>query len=408
MAISITELVKPLVKSEVLADVYTLLGLGGLTTTANEPTEPVPVLIGTVVEWFVDDVWNALVVPALRAPFLDFASGTWLSLIAALVYNRPRFLDTPATGTITVENRGSFTGTIAVGQLRIKSTVTNKTYTNKTSGTLSAWIGSGAYPEVDLIFEADQSGTGSNAQPGDIDTGLVLGPVGIYAQTNVAPMLGQDEESDANLKARCKAAISEGVAGGPRASYESAALDPVGVFVRRKVPYPSTWGTAAPNISRIRILSIGGGVVSVRLASTSGAAVGDNVTEDSDVFKANAAIQLFCVPPGITCTVSSAAEKAIALGSITLYVARESGVSVEEAKAAAEAALVSFFSTLPIGGAKKVANGIGYVLGEKVEAVLNAPDYVVGNTYSPTDTALLLYEVAVPSYTISVQLVTQS
>src|SRR5690242_21415343 len=59
----------------------------------------------------------------------------------------------------------------------------------------------------------------------------------------------------------------------------------------RSVPVPSTWGTAAPAISRVAVVPQGGSTIYIYLASKSGPASGDASTADTDVFKANTAIR---------------------------------------------------------------------------------------------------------------------
>jgi hypothetical protein len=428
MAASVKSLTAELDKAEVLKDLYVLLGLFGLTTTALQAGEPIPVVLDIVVGWIVDRVWNPLVVPALRAIFLDYATGSWLRLVAWLIYNRPPIEAQAGTGPIDIENRSTTSGTvtITVGSVRVKNKTTGKTYTNTTAATVAQWSGSGGYPLAtpQMTFEADEAGTGSNAQPGDISaypTAPVTSPsVGLYAVTNAGPIIGSDAEGDASVKERARKAPSAASSSGPRAAYEDAARDPVGAFTRRNLTAPKSWGTTAPAISRVRvvdssnaapwvfstayvsspasIVALGGrlykcitsgtsassggptgtgsnitdgtvhwkylGNVAVFLASNSGPAGGDSSTDGTDVFKANVAIQLFVVPPGATCAVMPAVTHTVALGTITLYIKADSNVTAEEAIANAEAALVDpdtgFFSTLAISGARKAA-GAGVI-----------------------------------------------
>lgn len=416
MAVSIKTLLSPLVKKDVLADLYALLGLLGLPVTAFQDGEPIPAVLDVVVGWIVDRLWNPVVLPALQAPFLDYATGAWLSLIAALVYARPRIEQQAGTAVWVLENRGGgFSGTVAVGQVRVKHGATNKTYTNTTSGTLAAWVGSGAYPIVSLTFEADEAGTASNALAGEIATAPVSAPdanIFLYDRanvvTNATTCLGSDEESDAHLVARIRAAVGDLSSAGPRATYFSTAFDPVGAFTRRdKIP-PVSWGVAAPAISRLQIVEEAG-IVIVYCASTSGPAAGTSGDTDSDVGKANAAIQMFCRPPGIIVTVLPADEHAVTLGTITLELDAAANVSAAQAIATCEAALASFFSTLPVGGAKKVAGGTGYVFLNRLEGVITSGPGVV-TALMPSfvaDLALAVGEVATYSATVQANIVDQ-
>ncbi len=422
MAIKISDLVTPLDKGAVLADIYDLLGLFGLTTTALQPGEPIPVVLDSVVAWAVDDIWNPFVVSALRAPFLDYATGDWLTLVAALVYNRPRIPAQAGTAIVGVENRSAVSGLVTInpGTLRFRNKNSGKTYSNTTVATVAQWTGAGPYPTATpvMTFEADEVGTGSNAQPGEIDpfpSVPVTSPsVGLY-EVPIAPavtsplFLGSDEELDANLVVRCRAAVGELTPGSPGLAYQSVARDPIGAFTRRQMIPPASWGPAPPAISRVRVVEPGGGIVDVYLASSSGPAGGDAMTPDTDVFKANVALQLFCVPPGAVCFVQAATPLNLALGTITLDVAAESNVTAADAIATATAAIDAFFSTLPIGGARNIGSPQGYVFFAKVIGTLvqgNGVETAVCSLFS-ADQAVVSNQVVVPTYVFAVNIVTQ-
>lgn len=422
MAKSINELVTPLVPADVLTDLYTLLGMFGLTTTALQPGEPIPVVLSVFVSWFVNKVWNPLVIPALRAPFLDYSTGDWLSLIAWLIYNRPRIVATGGTAPLDVENRSTISGTVAigVGKLRLRNRITGKTYTNTTASTVTQWSGSGAYPVASptMVFQADEAGIGSNANPGDLApfpaTPQTAPSVGLY-YVNVAPIMtsppiyGSDDETDPNLVTRCRAAVGDLSPGGPRLAYVSVALDPRGAFTLRGLTVPPQW-TSTPSITRIRIQEPGAAIVNVFLASASGPAAGSSADPTSDVGMANVAIQMFVVPPGEVCTVAAAVTQNMAFG-FTLDVAAESLVTSADAVATATAALVSFFAVLPIGGATKVGAGQGYVFRNKLAAVAGAGPGVVTVDITGFGSADQLpvggNAVVVPSFTVAVNIVPQ-
>lgn len=425
MAKSINELVTPLVKDDVLKDLYTLLGMFGLTTTALQPGEPIPVALSVFVSWFVDKVWNPLVIPALRAPFLDYATGDWLALIAWLVYNRPPIVATGGTAPLDVENRSTISGTVAigVGKIRFRNKVTGKTYTNTTAATVAQWGGSGAFPIAapTMIFQADEAGIGSNANPGDIApfpaTPQTAPSVGLY-YTNVAPVTtsppiyGSDAETDASIVTRCRAAVGDLSPGGPRLAYVSVALDPRGAFTRRGLTVPPQW-TSTPSITRVRIQEPGAAVVNVFLASASGPAAGSDTDPASDVGMASVAIQMFVVPPGELCTVAAAVTQNLALGVITLDVAAESLVTTDDAASTATAALEAYFAVLPIGGAKNVGGSQGYVFRNALAAVAGKGPGVV-TVDLPYFTNLSIDKqpvggnaVVVPSFTVAVNIVPQ-
>lgn len=445
MAVLLSDLVKPLVKKDVLSDLYVLGGLFGLNVPAMQPGSTIPTILSKVTEWFCDDLWNPIVVPALSAPFLDYATEDWLSLIAWLVYGRPRIQAQSGTLPILVENRSAVSGTvsIAAGSVRLKNIDTGKTYTNTTPATVFQWTGSGSFPQAIpvMTFAADVVGTGSNATPGQI-AAYPIPPntspsVGLYAITNTSPILGSDMEEDPALVLRCRVAIASRSSSGPLGAYVDAALDPIGAFTSRNLPAPASWGPAAPAILRIRVQQPAGsalwmsghhygvgecitnagslysckvagtssasspptgvgtsiadgsvtwqyvGTVAVWCASGSGPSAGSATLPDSDVGKANVAIQMFVVPPGVTATVAAAVGQPLNLGTITLDVSAESRISTDEASATADTALSEFNSTLPVGGARNVTfPNQGYVFSSKLFGLLTSGPGVQAATCS--------------------------
>ena len=411
MTAAVPELLSTQDPDVVLADLYDALGLLFGYPLALQPGEPIPAALDVVVSWFINDIWNPIIVPALQAPFLDYASGDWLGNTAFGTYNRPRITSEAATGPMVIENRtGGYVAPQAAGQVRIKSSVTGATYVNTTTITFAtAAPPAYPYPYGSAIFEADAEGTASNANPGDIaayPTALVAGPINCFAQTNVGPMLGSDGEIDPLLVSRCKLAPSELSVVSPPDAYTSVCLDPLGAFSRRGITPPSTWGTAAPAITRVGVSEPGNSTIAISLASASGPAAGNSSTADTDVYKAFLACQLV-LPPGFTLTVAAATQHTIALGTVTIYLDRNARIDPAVAVATATLAINIFFSTLAIGGARIVAGGQGYVFATKVDAVLSAGPGVVDVGMTFSDVALAATEVAVPTYTLQAQLVTQ-
>lgn len=419
---SIDEQLKDQSKPAILADVYDLLGdlYGPGVVGAFQPTEPLPRTLDAVIGWVVDDLWNPIVAPALRGAWIDTATGAWLRLLSALRYNRPARDASAATVTLTVENRGSFFGTKPAGTLRAKHATTGKTYSNSTAVTFTPWGGSGAYPVWDVVFVADEVGTASNAMPGTISATPVSAPSGVFFHTNAAAALGQNEEREGSLKERLRAARAE--ATGTRSDYVGVALDPVGALTRAGLTVPASWQGVTPAISRVRVIPLGGAAVSVLLASDSGPAAGDTSTPDSDVYRANAAIQLISAKTGFTVNVRAATALAVNVGDVQVYIDRATpGASVAEAKAWIAESLADFFATLPIGGRRtNVFLPQGWVFSDEVRAaamcrLVDTPTGrrrqqipgVIRADVGFSSTAVAVDEVVVASYDIIPILVTQ-
>jgi hypothetical protein len=416
MALSIKTLIAELDRVDLLADFKAVGALLGLTTTAWQEGEPIYDALVIFSDRFAS-IWNTNVVPWMRSKFLDFASGDLLTVRAWTDYKRYRGNQTRGTASLTIENRGGGFHTITAGTVRVKNAA-GKTFTNTTGGTLSPWVGSGPFPTLTMVFQADEAGSGPNTAPGGVlpyPTPLTSGSANVYALTNVGAFQGSDEEKDALLKERCRISTGPLSPGGPRRAYESVALD-----VRRNAAgdpaMPDPFGDAATyaaaaalNITRVHVMEPGNNVVRVLLASSSGAAAGDVSTPGTDVFIANVAMQLWACPAGMTLITEAATELPVAIGVITLYVDRASLVTKEEAEADALAALNDFFRVFPIAGMRKVPGFLGTLYKGTIEGIAQASNKgifeVDANSF--TDVTVAATKVVVPSFTVNAVLVTQ-
>ena len=418
MAIALKDLIKDLVDTEVLEDMRAVGRLLGLSDYAMATGRPVGAVMSVFAGQFAK-LWNAYPAPWMRSAFLDYATGDWLTFRAWTGYKRYRGGQTFATGDVVIENRGGGFYTITPGVIRLKNAA-GKTFTNTVGGTLTPWLGAGAYPTLSMVFQADAAGAASNTPAGGIaafPTPLVSGPANVYAQTNASALLGSDAEKDPALVNRCRISTGPLSPGGPRRAYESVALD-----VRRDANgdpvLPEPIGTDAAayaaatalNITRVRVLEPGSNIVRVLLASAAGAASGTSASPGTDVFVANMALQLWACPAGMTLIVEPAVELPVALGLITLFVNRASLVTKAEAEAAALAALDDFFRTFPIGGRRKVPGDIGRLYKGEFEGIAKAASpgiFEVDANSFPFDVIVGESKVVVPSYTVNAVLVTQ-
>jgi hypothetical protein len=409
MAPPIEALIADLDPDASLADFLAALTLLGFDATTWEAGDLAYDLTDGAVSWFCG-VWNTNLAPAIRAQFLRHASGSNLSEVAWSKYNRPRTAATFAEGSIVVESRGVGVGTIAAGTFRTPANAAGKTFTNTADVFLPLWSGAGAFSTVTMQVRADEAGAASNTAADALPTYPTpprASPIAsLYVQSNAA-LLGSDEEEDDILKLRCQlAAAEEGLS--PLAKIEAVARDPIGAMRRARLPIPATWPHTV-NVTRVRVVETGAGAFTVYLASPSGAAAGDTVTADSDVYVCNAAIQLLAVPPGGSCTVAPAVEVPIDFGVMALWVRRESNVTKGVAEATAGADLQRFFRTLPIGGERLIAGGQGYVILEHVLSVATQGPGVfkAAAQLVSGDVALAPGEVATPTYTPSAAIITQ-
>jgi len=411
--ISLADYLKNLTREGVYKDLLQIAADLGLTTTAWQPGEPPRGILGIFSDW-IARTWNAVVLPVTKAFFLDYADGVLLTLVALALWGVRKKGATFANGTLTIENRTGLPFTFAPDDLVAKN-ADEKLFRNTTGGFLGAWSGSGDYPTIELDFEAVELGSDSTTPAGEIQTDPSSAPAGVFFQTNVAPFIGQDEEGDAELKERCRKSTGPLSPAGVRSAYEFVALStriPDGTEADRQTMIErllvSREGDVAVNVNRVRV-EASAGVVTVWLASPSGAAEGDTVTAGTDVYLVNQAIQILAVPLGITST-AAPAEEVTVTRTLQVKVLRDSNVTAEDVQAAVKQAVLDFFKVLPIGGHKLTPGGQGYVLMAELAGVAKPASVGIYHVTasSSTDVALATNEVALPAITVEVTLVTQS
>lgn len=412
MAIALTDLIKDLDRKEVLDDFIQVGKVLGLSTGAWQPGEPIYNLIVIFADQ-VTRLWNNVLVKALRAMFLDFGEGDWLTLFAGTFYETWRQEETFAIGTLVIENRSLVAFyNFSPGDIKVQNAA-GKTFTATTGGSLGPWSGSGLTPRLTLSMKADEVGAASNTVADGIahyPTAPLSAFAGIYVYANTV-FIGSDQETDASLKKRARLSTGPLSPASPRSAYESVALsarvsaDGIPLLSR-----DAGYDIATPvNVNRTRITEPGGGVVHVYVASPAGAADGDDVTPGSDVFYINALIQDRVAPAGISVTVASAVVRSVTVPTISVYIDRESLVTTQEAYDAVLAAVTEFFEMLPIGGMRVTPMGTGYVfLSEIAAKASESLDGIFRVAISGSDVALLAAEVAVPdAFTILTTVVTQ-
>jgi len=378
MAISIDELVADLSKEEVFDALLALAKAAGIPVTAWQPGEPMRALLEKLSEWFAA-AWNNVIVKAIRAGFLEYA----LAWVAYGVFRRTETF--AGIDALVIENRAGGVYVFVPGDLRVKNAA-GKTFTNVTGGALAAWPGSGSFPTVALDFVADEAGSGSNTQAGGIQaypTQPVKAPAGIYARTNDDPAFGDDTEPDDSLRERCRLSTGPISPGGVVACIESLAKSATradGSFC---------------DITRVRVLEPGLGIVNVYLAGASGATTGDTVTEGTDVYIANQLIQVYAAKIGITVLVEAATELEFT-AIMTLVVDRAANLSASAAEAKAKTAAESYVRLLPIGGQRLVDGGDGRLFASEIAAKASeSAEGIIKATLTSGDVELAANEVAV-------------
>ena len=272
--------------------------------------------------------------------FLDTASGNWLSLVASYVYNVDRVEAESAVGSIRLTNSTANVYTLSPGDLVVANGTTGKTYTLTQAGTIPA------NASQSLAFIADEVGTDSNATPGQINQ--LVTPLSGVTCTNLAAVLGTDEETDVSLRDRCRLKLGSLSPDGPASAYEYVAK------------------SAGVGVTRTRIVESEDfdGMLTLYIAGASGAMTGGQVID------VNTQIQTLAVPIGITATVASAVSAPINL-NVTVYVYDDSGITSADLADRIELAVAEYLATVPIGG-DIVTGDVGRVYGSRLYGVIES------------------------------------
>lgn len=263
----------------------------------------------------------------IESGFLDFASGTWLTILADQLFGYTRPEATYATTDIVLTNSVGGLYTIDPGDLTVKASSTGKTYRNTSqvgSVTLAAAIGSTLTIEV----VAEESGGGSSAGVGEINT-VVVGPAGSTC-TNAAAAVGTDAESDVATRTACRA--------------KQDMISPLGArfspgYVCRLAEYGGT-----PAITRTRTFgSTTTGTFTTYVASASGG------SPAADVALALEAITNWATPICMTPVVAAASNVTVAV-TYEMWIYKSCGKTATEIRAKVSSDLLAMFASRPIGG----------------------------------------------------------
>jgi hypothetical protein len=294
------------------------------------PKEGVAISCMTVVAKIFAGAINTTIIPAIKSGWLPTSFGLWLTWVALYQYGVYRVTATFATGPLTLTNGGGGSFSIPAFQATFQNAITQKTYTNLTAISLAPGPG----PTQTITIQATETGTASNANPGDV-TGIVTTMLGVTA-TNLAPVLGVDDQSDPSVQLECWNAIAANSPFGPEQSFAYAiqtAINPISglpVNVNRWSISPSSHT----------------GQVQVFLASPTGAA------DANDVLGVASNINAIARPPCVTATVASCSTVPDT-DTLTVYVTSTPGLDAGTVQTAIATALTNYYASPsgnPIGG----------------------------------------------------------
>ena len=376
MALSLKELITPITKDQAMANALaTLANLGFPTTNWADDSVPM-VTLHAVTDLYAD--LRTAVYNIATGGYLDLATGPWLTLLAASQYQRDRLGAVFAEGLATLTAAAaSGPHTIVVGQLVI-SNASGKRFVNTTGGVLP--LGG----TLQLSWKAETPGADWNVGVNTVNL-IVAGAIAGVSVNNPSiggstwlTISGADEETDAQLRVRCKTRWAELAAvTGPPDLYKSLALNTPNTGVRR----------AYVNDSNPR----GPGTVDVYVAGETGPSPPAEVTAVDAYIQPRRAISSdILILPAVGVTISVVG---------TVYAKATLGITAADCQAAVEA----YFKTLDIGGDRIAALAPARLFRDQIEKpILNLGATAVDLTSPATDPNLADYQVAVPDIALTV------
>lgn len=341
---TLADLTTPLTRDDAKTAIYNVLGVLGVDVTAWEAGAVTRTMVTAFAAVLAS--LSTLQADIAKSGFLDLAEGDWLRLVAQYVYGVEFIEATFATGTLTLTNAGGGLYIVAAGDLQVAHATTGKTYRNTAGFTLNP------LDTLDITIQADETGSASTAATNTITTFVTTLAADVTC-TNPSALLGTDDETDPNLRLRCREKLGALSPNGPWDAY---------AYVARNATL--TTGESA-GVTRTRVTKDGFGNVTLYIASASGAVTGAPLTAVAD------AVETQAVPLAVSATTLSATEVAVNV-VYSAWVYNTSGLTVQQVKDAIEAALAAFFAALPIGGALLTpSDTTGYVYRDQLLSVID-------------------------------------
>ena len=377
--ITVTQLLTPITQAQFFATFQNALVTLGIPATQWRSGGVASTMLQALASTCAS--FSTLMTSALASMFLDYATGSWLVLLAYYVYGVNAIPATFASGFVTLTNSGGGVYTYAANTFTILNTTTKQTYVVTQPFTL------GALSSLTVSVSATTSGSAGSAAPGQINA-LVTVALGVTV-TNGLSVVGQDAQSDADLRATCRAALGGLSVRGPRNAYTWA----VKTALNAGVPV---------NINRISVSSASSnGIVTVYCASPSGVPVAGDLTAAAANIEA-------AVRPNAVTAYTYAATPVTYGPTVTIYATAIPGLTAAAVQAGAAAALAAQLSLYPIGGMAGGSVPFGYsgqVYASWVDGVIYGSNSAIFDIEGSTNLPLHLGEVATDAISLVVVMV---
>jgi phage-related baseplate assembly protein len=322
---SVTFSLSSLFTAATRAEIYNLglsiassLGLPVTSWLPGDPTRSVYHFLAAKLE-----ATDAAVAEYMKGGYLDSAEDDWLTVLADQQFNVQRQDATAASGDLVLQNTGGGVFYWDAGDLTFRSSTTDKTYHNTTSGSLTA-----NGETITVSWVADEAGSDSSAGTDEIDE-LVSAMPGVVITSSTAGA-ATDEEEDEPLRQRCRASRGTLSPNGPTDAYRYVAL--------------TTELTGTTEVTKASVTSSSTtGTVQIVVAGQAGPVSGSAVAAVQD------AIVRYCTPLTVTPSVSNSASYLIGV-TIAVELRASAGVTQAQAEARIAAAIEDLISDVPVGG----------------------------------------------------------
>ena len=264
---------------------------------------------------------------AIRGGLLDYAEDDGITLLARNLFGVERIGQTFATVTVTFTNTGAGSYNFADGEV----VVSNGSVTYRAAAFSLSPSGSDG-DEVDVSVTCTVAGSSGTTAAGTVDT-LVTTFDGVEC-TNAAAANGTDEETDEQLRERCRLSRSALSNAGP--------VDAI-AFVSRSATRANG---SSIGVTRAQVVedSPSMGDVAVYLADA------DGTVDSGDVTIIDGLLRTLVVPTGVNYLGTSSASTVPVAITYTARYKASVGFSVGELATMVEEALAEMFAAHPIGG----------------------------------------------------------
>lgn len=344
--------------------------------------------------------FSQLLVNAISGFFLPFATGGWLTLLAHYVYGVDRINATFASGQYTLTNNAGGVYNFAPGGLTLSDPTTGVTFTN--TDPVSLGVTGSATAVATFGIQATIAGAAGSANAGDIS--VIVTPMPGVTGTNALPVVGLDQQSDADLRAVCLQRQAANSVRGPSGAFSFYAR-----FNTDGTPLLNSSG-APVNINRVAVTSSSHtGQVTVTVASPQGVPTAQDLAAATANILANARASATNVTVQAATPINYSA-------ALIVWAKAVQGVSQATLQTAAEAQIAEFLANYDLGGltlSQPATSGVlqglfGTGIDGQISQAIQAAGSFVVDVDGSTDLAMVAGQVAINNTTMVVRLIASS